>query len=93
MKYYELDKKEEEVLQDFEKGKFKSVSSLKSAKDKYREYSRATLNKTRNINIRLSDKDLQKIKVRAAVQGIPYQTLVTSVIHQYANSKAKERVR
>ena len=85
MKYFELDKKELEIIKDFEKGEFKSIGKLKSEKAKYQKYARVLFNKTRNINVRLPEKDLQKMKSKAAVKGIPYQTLVSSVIHQYVN--------
>ena len=49
------------------------------------EAARNTLNKTKNINIRLSEKDLHKLKVKAAEDGIPYQTLAGSVLHRFAN--------
>jgi len=47
------------------------------------KFARSSLNRTRNINIRLSERDLQKVKAKAAEKGIPYQTLVTSIIHRY----------
>ena len=46
------------------------------------KYATNTLNKTKNINIRLSEKDLHKIKVKAMEKGIPYQTFIASLIHQ-----------
>ncbi|OGY91418.1 MAG: hypothetical protein A3H70_00125 [Candidatus Komeilibacteria bacterium RIFCSPLOWO2_02_FULL_48_11] len=90
MKYYELDKEEEEILKAYEKGEFKSVKNLEKEKKRYQQIAQATLNKTRNINIRLSERDLQKIKVKAMERGLPYQTLVASVVHQYSNDRLKE---
>ena len=40
-------------------------------------------NKTKNINIRISAFDIEKIKQRSAEEGIPYQTLISSIIHKY----------
>ncbi|MBA3047807.1 hypothetical protein KKC83_06285 [Patescibacteria group bacterium] len=87
MKYFELDKEEKKLLKDYEGGKLVSVSKeqLKKDKRKYQEYAKSTLNKTKNINIRLSEKDLQKVKSKAVEKGVPYQTLVSSVLHRYAN--------
>lgn len=82
MKYFELTKEEEKILKDFEEGKFESVKDLEKAKRLYQTYARNTLNKTRNINIRLSERDLQKLKAKAAREGIPYQTLASSFIHR-----------
>lgn len=85
MKYYELNKQEEKVLNDFEKGEFISVPRLKEQKNRYNTYAKNTLNKTKNINLRLSQKDLQKLKSRAAKEGLPYQTLATSILHRFVN--------
>ena len=81
MKYFELDKEEKELLREFEAGEWKSVKNFAKAKKLYEKYARNTLNKTRNINIRLSERDLQKLKAKAAREGIPYQTLAASLIH------------
>lgn len=44
-------------------------------------------NKTRNINIRISEYDIEKVKQRSAEEGIPYQTLISSIIHKYITGK------
>jgi predicted DNA binding CopG/RHH family protein len=85
MKYYELPKEEQEILEDYEKGEFQSVSDLKSAKEHFAQVAKNTLNKARNINIRLSEKDLALLKRKAVEEGIPYQTLVSSVLHKFAS--------
>ncbi len=85
MKYYKLDKEEQKTLDSFERGVFKGVGNKAQEKSKYMSYAHASLHKTRNINIRLSERDLQKLKVKAAEKGIPYQTLVASVLHQYGS--------
>jgi predicted DNA binding CopG/RHH family protein len=87
MKYYELNKEEKEIKKSFDEGKLKSVGKLKSEKKKYQQYARATLSKAKNVNIRLSEKDLQKIKAKAAKKGIPYQTLMSSLLHQHINDE------
>lgn len=83
MKYYNLDKEEKLIEADFEAGNYRSVRDADSAISKYQSFARNTLEKTKNINIRLSEKDLLKIKARAASLGLPYQTLVSSVLHRY----------
>jgi len=90
MKYFELNKAENQTLKDFEAGNLKSVKGLEDEKKKYRGYVKQTLNKQKNINIRISSRDLQKIKVKAIGRGIPYQTLISSMIHQYSENKIKE---
>lgn len=85
MKYSKLTKEEENILKEFEQGRFRTVPSFTRQKAVYQSYAEATLNKTKNINIRLSEKILHKLKARAVEEGLPYQTLVASVLHQFAN--------
>lgn len=93
MKYFELDKKEKEMLGSFEKDTFRRVRDYKKRASQYKGYAKNTLNKTKNVNIRLSEKDVQKIKTMAVEQGIPYQTLLSSLIHRYADKKLKPTLR
>lgn len=86
MKYITLDKDEEKIESDFEAGKYKSVSDKKTLSH-YQKIAQSTLDKTKNINIRLTEKDLLRIKAKAAEKGLPYQTLVSSVLHQYLSGK------
>ncbi len=84
MKYFKLDKEEQKILEAVERGEFKSVENLEQVKKDLIAAARNTLNKTRNINIRLSERDLQKLKARAAREGMPYQTLASSILHRLA---------
>ena len=92
MKYYELDNNEKKILKDFENGKFSRVSRSKKNQEQYRQYAQTTLDKTKNINLRIAEKDLLKIKAHAAEKGIPYQTLLASLIHQYTSGQTQDRV-
>lgn len=85
MKYFILSEEEEQILKDYEEGKLTSIDNLEEEKKRYQKIAKATLNKTKNINIRLSEKDLRKLKAKAMEEGIPYQTLVGSVLHRFAN--------
>lgn len=87
MKYYELDKEEKEILDAIEKSKIKRVKNFAQEKKKLQQAAKFTLNKIKNINIRVTLKDLHKIKTLATEQGIPYQTLIASLIHQYSNNR------
>lgn len=82
MKYFELDKEEQDVLDSVERGEWQSVKSLDKAKSSLQKTARTTLSKTRNINIRLSERVVQKLKTRAQREGIPYQTLAASILHR-----------
>jgi len=85
MKYYELDKEEQELLDAIEKGDFKAIPNVKAEIKRFRIAATAQLKRTKDINIRLSERTLHKLKVKAAEKGLPYQTLVASVLHQYTN--------
>ncbi len=84
MKYYELTKEEERLIEDYEEGELRSIPDQLQETTRYRSYAKSSLNRERNINIRLSERDLQKIKAKAAEKGLPYQTLVSSILHQYS---------
>lgn len=85
MKYIILDEEEEQILKDVEDGKYVKVKNFEQEKRRLQEIARNTLNKTKNINIRLSERDVHKLKARAIKQGIPYQTLASSILHQSAS--------
>lgn len=87
MKNYKLDPEEKAILKAYNAGEFKTIDDPK-ALAKYREYAKYTLQqKTKNINIRLSLKDLLDLKSRAAQSGLPYQTLLTLIIRQFNSKK------
>ncbi len=88
MKYYTLTKEEKQLLKDIETGNYVSVGNFKAEKKKYQTASRYTFGKQKNINIRISAKDLFKLKRRAAEKGIPYQTIASSILHQYSNDNS-----
>jgi predicted DNA binding CopG/RHH family protein len=83
MNKVKLTKEEKEILNSYEKGEFKSVSNLSREKKKYATIAKNTLKKNKSITIRLAERDIQKVKAKAAEEGMPYQTLITSIIHKY----------
>ncbi len=82
MKFYQLDPEEEEILKAFEEGKLVRVKNFARVKKELMAAARNTLNKTKNINIRLSERDLHNLKTKAAKEGLPYQTYAASVLHK-----------
>lgn len=84
MKYFELDDEEKQLLEEIERGEWKPVKNFAKRKKELMQIARNTLNKTRNINLRLSEKDVQKLKAKAVREGIPYQTLASSILHKSA---------
>jgi len=82
---------EEEILESYEKGDLRSISPSKTELKKYRDAARATFIKDRRINIRLSSPDLMDIQARAAEEGVPYQTLISSVLHKFLTGRFIEK--
>lgn len=84
-----IDAYELEVLSAFDKGRLKSVAS-KAELARFKAAARATAIKDRRVNIRLSSGDLRDIQVRALEEGVPYQTLIASVLHKYVAGRLAE---
>ena len=78
----DLDAEERALYESVENGEFVPVANQEEEKAKAMAAAKATLNKTRNINIRLSERDLYKLKAKAVEEGIPYQTLASSILHK-----------
>jgi predicted DNA binding CopG/RHH family protein len=85
-----IDTYESRILADYEKGALKSVAT-KAELAKFRAAARATAIKDRRVNIRLSSGDLKDIQVRALAEGLPYQTLIASILHKYVTGRLAER--
>ncbi|MCU0810485.1 MAG: hypothetical protein MUE59_05515 [Thiobacillaceae bacterium] len=85
-----IDDYENEVLTAFDRDQLKSVAS-KAELAKFKAAARATALKDRRVNIRLSSGDLSDIQTRALEEGVPYQTLIASVLHKYVTGRLAER--
>ena len=88
-----LDPEEQELLASIERDEWRSVDNLEAEKQRYRGYARATARKNRRINIRLTTRDLEGLQTIALEEGIPYQTLITSVLHKYVSGRLIDRER
>jgi predicted DNA binding CopG/RHH family protein len=84
-----LDADERELLESVERGEWKSAGGRRE-RTRYSRYAKATFRKDRRLNIRLSSKDLEAIQKRALEEGLPYQTLISSLLHKYASGRLKE---
>lgn len=82
-----LDSEENEILEAFEKGKLKRVKNIKDEVARHKDVAEETFKKNSRINIRISAKDLRALQKRAIAEGIPYQTLVASVLHKYVEGQ------
>jgi predicted DNA binding CopG/RHH family protein len=92
MSNLKLNKEEKEILEAFDIGRLQQVENVEKEKTRYQQSARHTLSKAKNINIRISEKDLQNIKALAAEKGLPYQTFISALLHQYTSRKTKEPV-
>jgi predicted DNA binding CopG/RHH family protein len=86
-----LDRYEREILGAYEKGALVSVRATKAELAAFRDAARATFIKSRRVNIRLSAPDLMDIQARAYEEGVPYQTLIASVLHKYVSGRLHEK--
>ncbi len=84
-----LDKEEKEILASVERGEWKSARPTGKELQKYLRYARNTLRKNSRINIRMPQSDLEAIRIKAIQEGIPYQTLIASVLHKYVAGRLK----
>ena len=91
MKSIHLDEEEKALSKSFDRGEWRSVKNINREKQKLRDAAKNTLKKDARINIRLSSKDLGDIQVIAVREGIPYQTLLSSVIHKYVAGMLTEK--
>lgn len=85
-----LDRYEQGILTAYDKGALVSARPTKQQMDALRAAARATFTKDRRVNIRLSTADLMDIQARAHEEGVPYQTLVASVLHKYVSGRLRE---
>ena len=83
------DRYETELIAAYEKGALKSVAT-RAELSKFKAAARATAIKDRRVNIRLSSGDLQDIQIKALEEGMPYQTLIASVLHKYVTGRLAE---
>ena len=86
-----LSAEEQDILDSYEAGEWQPVEDRDAEMEKFRQYARATFKKDKRVNIRISEKDLEALQKRALEEGIPYQTLMASILHKYVNGRLAER--
>ncbi|MDH4152847.1 MAG: hypothetical protein OEV01_03565 [Nitrospira sp.] len=85
-----LDKDEDELIAAYERGAFRPVKNQERARQEAMEAARRYTRKDARINIRLSTADLEMLKRRAAEEGLPYQSLISSILHKYVSRSAPQ---
>jgi predicted DNA binding CopG/RHH family protein len=83
------DREEKAILESVGRGEWRSVPKARNEKKRYRGYAQAALRKNKRINIRISDEDLTLLQQRALEEGLPYQTLISSVLHKYVSGRLR----
>ncbi len=85
-----LTKDEKDLLESVERGEWRRVPNFKREAKRYQESARATLRKDKRVNIRMTERDLARFQKKAIEEGLPYQTLISSVLHKYIDGRLKE---
>ena len=86
-----LDQEEKDLMESIEREDWRSVKNIKQEKEKAIAAARNTLKKDKRINLRLTQKDYRQIQIKAIEEGIPYQTLISSIVHKYLNGSLAPR--
>jgi predicted DNA binding CopG/RHH family protein len=81
---HKLDNEEKELLESYENDEWVSISE---DVNKYKEAAKNTFKKNKRVNIRISEMDLELLQERALIEGLPYQTLMSSVLHKYVTGR------
>ena len=82
---------EREILDRFERDELRPIPEAEREMELARQVARNTFNKTRRVNLRVTERDFNLAHSRAREEGIPYQTLLSSVIHKYLSGRLIER--
>ena len=80
-----IDQEERDLMESIERDDWQPVKDLDQEREKAMAAARNTLRKDKRINLRLSQKDYHQIQIKAIEEGIPYQTLISSLVHKYLN--------
>ena len=87
----EMSTEEREILEKFERDELRPASNVEYEIEQARQATRNTFNKTRRVNLRVTERDFSLAYARAREEGIPYQTLLSSVIHKYLSGRLVEK--
>jgi len=80
-----IDQEEKDLMESIERDEWQPVKNIDQEREKAIEAARSTLKKDKRVNLRLTQKDYHQIQIKAIEEGIPYQTLISSLVHKYLN--------
>jgi predicted DNA binding CopG/RHH family protein len=86
-----IDQEEKDLMESIERDEWQPVKNIDQERELAIAAARNTLRKDKRINLRLSQKDYHQIQVKAVEEGIPYQTLISSLVHKYLNGSLTPR--
>jgi predicted DNA binding CopG/RHH family protein len=86
-----FDPEELELLASYEADEWAAAKQAAEEKARYSAYARSSFRKDKRVNIRISERDLVSLQRRALREGIPYQTLIASILHKYASGVLAEK--
>ena len=86
-----IDQEEKDLMESIERDEWHPVKNIDRERKKAIAAARNTLKKEKRINLRLSQKDYHQIQIKATEEGIPYQTLISSIVHKYLNGSLRHR--
>lgn len=86
-----LTNEEKELLESVERGEWRQVPGFKKEAARFREAAQATMRKDKRVNIRMTERDLLRFQKKALSEGLPYQTLISSILHKYISGRLVEK--
>jgi predicted DNA binding CopG/RHH family protein len=89
--YEPLDPEENELIESIRRDEWEEAKDVRKIKNQALEYAEATVKKDKRMNIRISERDLRNLKRKALEEGIPYQTMVSMVLHKYLTGRLSEQ--
>ncbi len=89
--YLPIDDEEKDLIRSIEKDEWKESRETTKQKKLAKEYAEATIRKDKRMNIRISERDLKNLKKKALEEGIPYQTMVSMILHKYLAGRYSEQ--
>jgi predicted DNA binding CopG/RHH family protein len=88
---YKLDQEEQEIIEAFDSGRLQSASDKESEIERHKMYASSTFKEDKRVNICISTKDFDAIQKIAIAEGMPYQILISSILHKYVEGRYIEK--
>jgi len=85
-----LDAEEQDIVDAFENDELNPIQNMEQERERHQVYAAETFKKDKRITIRISGRDLEGLRKKAVVEGLPYQTLISSVLHKYVTGRLAE---